>query len=136
MRTYLLDTSAFSDLMREHPKVVAGLAAIDVEDQGVICPIVRGEVFIGLARLQPGRRKENLRQKAEELFRQISCEPLTEAVSDRYAKLKLEQQRLGRPLDENDLWIAATSLELDATLVTRDTDYNCVAGLSVVDWSK
>ncbi|MGI8742900.1 MAG: PIN domain-containing protein [Bryobacteraceae bacterium] len=26
-------------------------------------------------------------------------------------------------MDENDLWIAATALVLDATLVTRDTDF-------------
>jgi predicted nucleic acid-binding protein len=38
-------------------------------------------------------------------------------------------------LDENDLWIAATALALDAVLVTRDSDFQQIEGLSVNDWT-
>jgi tRNA(fMet)-specific endonuclease VapC len=47
--------------------------------------------------------------------------------------VKISQQRFGLPLDENDLWIAATALALDATLVSRDSDFQAVEGLSVVE---
>jgi predicted nucleic acid-binding protein len=43
------------------------------------------------------------------------------------------QQRAGLPLDENDLWIAATALAIDATLVTRDTDFRSIEGLNQVN---
>jgi predicted nucleic acid-binding protein len=38
-------------------------------------------------------------------------------------------------LDENDLWIAATALALDAVLITRDGDFQQIEGLSVNDWT-
>ncbi len=38
--TFLLDTTAFSDLMREHPKVDARLASLASTDRAVICPFL------------------------------------------------------------------------------------------------
>jgi predicted nucleic acid-binding protein len=37
-------------------------------------------------------------------------------------------------LDENDLWIAATALSVGAVLVTMDSDFERVEGLTVEDW--
>lgn len=38
-------------------------------------------------------------------------------------------------MDENDLWIAATALVLGAVLVTRDSDFRNITGLSVENWT-
>lgn len=35
-------------------------------------------------------------------------------------------------MDENDLWIAATAMALEAILVSRDSDFDKVEGLRVV----
>jgi predicted nucleic acid-binding protein len=43
------------------------------------------------------------------------------------------QQRRGLPLDENDLWIAATALSLEATVVSRDSDFQEIEGLALVE---
>jgi tRNA(fMet)-specific endonuclease VapC len=69
------------------------------------------------------------------LFAVISCEPLPEAAGDHSARIKLIRQQKGLVLDENDLWIAATALALGAVLVTRDSDFQQVEGLSVNDWT-
>lgn len=42
------------------------------------------------------------------------------------------RRQRGLILDENDLWIAATAIALDATLVSRDTDFSGIDGLLVV----
>jgi hypothetical protein len=39
---FLLDTNAFSDLMRKHHQLEARLATLAPGDRVVICPIVRG----------------------------------------------------------------------------------------------
>lgn len=44
MTLYLLDTTTFSFLMQEYPKVRARLAGLPPEDRLMICTIVRGEV--------------------------------------------------------------------------------------------
>ncbi|MEK6563200.1 MAG: PIN domain-containing protein, partial [Candidatus Binatota bacterium] len=37
--------------------------------------------------------------------------------------------------DENDLWIAATALFLNAVLVSMDSDFQRVNALNVEDWT-
>jgi len=55
-----------------------------------------------------------------------------ERAGDLYAAVKLARQQRGLPLDENDLWVAATALALGATLVSRDNDFGGIDGLAVV----
>jgi tRNA(fMet)-specific endonuclease VapC len=133
---YLLDTNAFSDLMREHPKLDARLAALLPTDRVVICAVVRGEVRYGLARLAAGKRRNELTAKAELLFASLPCEPIPESAGDCYAQTKLAREKLGLTLDENDLWIAATACALGAVLVSRDTDFARIDGLSIEDWTR
>jgi tRNA(fMet)-specific endonuclease VapC len=40
----------------------------------------------------------------------------------------------GRPIPENDLWIAATASEHGLVLVTRDEHFDRVEGLLVERW--
>ncbi len=133
---FLLDTNAFSDLMREHPKIDARLADLSSADRVVICSIVRGEIRYGLERLPRGKRRAELELKATKLFAVLPCEPVPEAAGDCYAKIKLTRQQKGLTLDENDLWIAATTMALDAVLVSRDSDVQHIDGLTVIDWTK
>jgi len=133
--TFLLDTNAFSDLMRDHPKVDARLASISSMDRVVICSVVRGEIRYGIERLPQGKRRQELDAKAASLFAVIPCEPVPEAAGDHYATVKLNRQRKGLTMDENDLWIAATALALGAVLVSRDSDFQQIGGLTVEDWT-
>jgi tRNA(fMet)-specific endonuclease VapC len=133
---FLLDTTAFSDLMREHPKIDARLARVSPRDKVIICTVVRGEIQFGIERLPQSKRREELKVKANKLFAVLPCEPVPEAAGDFYARIKLIHQQKGLTLDENDLWIAATTLALGAALVSRDSDYRKIDGLTVEDWTK
>ena len=130
---YLLDTNAISALMRADLRMASWLSSIGPDDRVVICTITRGEILFGLERLAPGRRRSELEAKALSLFAALPCEPIPSTAGDRYANVKASQQRRGLPLDENDLWIAATTLAIDATLVSRDSDFHAVEGLAVVE---
>jgi len=133
---FLLDTTAFSDLMREHPKMDARLAGISEEHRVVICPIVRGEIQYGIERLPQGKRRRELAAKSDKLFARIPSESVTEEAAQYYARTKVARERRGLALDENDLWIAATALALEAVLVSRDGDFGGVDGLEVEDWTE
>ena len=134
--TYLLDTNAFSDLMREHPALDKRLAEMDETEEIVICTVVRGEILYGLERLETGKRRSELESKAQKLFAVIPCKPVSETVADHYARVKLARQKQGLALDENDIWIAACALSIQATLVSRDRDFRQIDGLIVEDWGK
>jgi tRNA(fMet)-specific endonuclease VapC len=133
--TYLMDTNAFSDMMREHPKMDIHLAGVSSTDRVVICSMVRGEIRYGIERLPQSKRRQELEAKASKLFAIIPCEPVPEAAGDHYARIKLTRQRAGLTLDENDLWIAATALALGAVLISRDSDFQRIDGLMVEDWT-
>ena len=132
---FLLDSNAFSDLMRKHPGVQRRFAALGADDRIAISTTVRGEIVYGLERLPTGRRRDELSRQAQELFAVLRSEAVPVAAADAYARIKLNRQQQGLSLDENDLWIAATALALDATLVTRDSDFDSLEEITVVDWS-
>ena len=96
------------------------------------CTIVRGEILFGIARLRSGRRRTELEQASEQFLSTLHCEPVPVRAGDFYAPVKLSRQQLGLALDENDLWIAATALAFDAALVSRDSDFAGIDGLTVV----
>src|SRR5258708_2826115 len=124
--TYLLDTNAFSDLMRENPRVTTSLRAVAGSDRVVTSVIVRGEILHGLLRMPAGKRKDLLDIKAAALFASIPCEAVPESAATHYAQLKAAQQAIGLPLDENDLWIAASASAIGCTVVSSDADLHRV----------
>ena len=136
MKKYLLDTSTCSLLMKDNPKVKGSLASLTESDYHFTCPIVKGEILFGIRRLPSGRRKQELEQRAENLFAEVQCDPIPENVADVYAQIKVAAQQQGTSLDECDLWIAATALALDAILVASDSDYERIVGLGLrlEDW--
>lgn len=69
------------------------------------------------------------------MFAWLSCEPLPTEAADAYAVIKSQRQRIGLPLDENDLWIAATAKAWNATLVSRDSDFRRLDGIPIENWS-
>ena len=132
---FLLDTNAFSDLMRKHSKLDARMSSLPAADTVVICPVVRGEIRYGIEQLPQSRRRQDLEDQAAPLFSIIPCESIPEAAGDHYARIKLTRQQKGLTLDENDLWLAATALALGAALISRDTDFQQIDGLTVNDWT-
>lgn len=59
--------------------------------------------------------------------------PFNDAVAWRAAVIFTDLRRRGVPTGENDLWIAATAIEADETLVTRNLrHFREIRGLRVV----
>jgi tRNA(fMet)-specific endonuclease VapC len=134
--TYLIETTTFSRLMRRDVRVRARIAALHPVDLAVICPVTRGEIMYGLERLPQGKRRSDLEAEAAYLLAQLPCWPIPEAAGDHYARIKREVEMKGMPLDENDLWLAATASALGAVLVSSDTDFQKVTGLHIEDWTQ
>ena len=122
--------------MEDAPAIKARLESLGDSDYLFICPIVKGEILFGIFRLDAGPKRQNLQQKANELFAEIPCDPLPENIAEVYGHIKAVAQQQGKSLGKCDLWIAATALALNAILVTSDSDYGRIAGvgLHLEDW--
>lgn len=95
MARYLLDTSAFSALMREDSGVLSLLAGLTPDDRLSICTVVAGEILYGLERLHEGKRRRSLAEKARRLFESMPCDPMGEELAAPYARLKRKAERVG-----------------------------------------
>src|SRR5262245_16245636 len=101
----------------------------------ITCAIVRGEIRFGLDRLPPGKRRSDLEVKAGAVFATLPIESVTSASADVYGAIRANLEMQGRILSDNDLWIAATALSLNAVLVSSDQVFRNVPGLTVEDWT-
>ncbi len=61
--------------------------------------------------------------------------PVDSAVAAQFGLLTGALRRAGTPVDTNDLWIAATALANDLTLVTGDTHFRHIPGLRTENWT-
>ncbi len=52
----------------------------------------------------------------------VTVLPVTARTSEHYGFVKTQLHAKGRPIPENDIWIASLALEHGLTLVTRDTE--------------
>lgn len=124
----LLDTSIVIALFRRD---VAVERRVSESVSLHISPIVVGELIYGARK--SGRRDVNL-DRARDFIRSIhvfKCSPETGLV---YGDLKNRLREAGKPIPDNDLWIAATAVEHGLPLVTRDGHFEHVPGLAVEHW--
>lgn len=50
--------------------------------------------------------------------------------------VRSDLKKRGRPIPENDIWIAASCIELDVPLASRDSHFSLVHDLKLVQWDK
>lgn len=56
------------------------------------------------------------------------------ATADHYGQIRAALAKAGTPIPENDIWIAAFAKEYQLSLVTRDSHFDLIAGLTVLKW--
>lgn len=120
--SYLIDTNVLSELRRKQPdpKVVAWMQ--DRPRQSLFLSVLTlGEIRKGLERVEDASRRQSLLDWLEvELPNYFVGRLLTVDVhtADRWGRLMAQA---GRPLPAIDGLLAATALQHDLTLVTRNT---------------
>ena len=128
-RPIVLDTSAYSRFRRGDPRVVEAIA------QAVIVYLTATIIGELLAGFRLGSRERANRQVLDDFCNEafVRVVAVTSATAEHYARLFAELRRAGTPIPLNDVWIAASSFELGARVVTADSDFSRVQGLDVID---
>lgn len=125
---YLLDTNIAIAILEGELSVRNHLDG----SQTVYLPcIALGELLYGA--LHSARVDENI-ARLQQLARITTTLQVDDSTAKNYGTLKHLQRMRGRPLPDNDLWIAALAQQFDLTLVTRDSHFAQIEDLSVVRW--
>ena len=92
---------------------------------------VLGKLYLGAYR--SSNPKKHITQISDFLKK---CNLLTadHETADYYALIKSELLKKGKPIPENDIWIAATVKQYKLSLVTRDKHFNEINGLTIENW--
>jgi tRNA(fMet)-specific endonuclease VapC len=130
---WLLDTNIIIHALNGVPRVRDRLNAAADADRLMTSTIVVAELIYGA---ECSARREENRQNIQRKLQQIEVVPVTPAIADRFGVVKAQLRSRGRLKTDFDLMIAATALELSATLVTDDGPLlgGDVAGLLVDNW--
>jgi predicted nucleic acid-binding protein len=125
MSGFLLDTNCISELIRPkpEPRVVDWMRAVD-ESLLYLSVLTLGEILSGAATLPQSKRRTYLESWLELDVRvRFSGRILAidDAIADRWGWLTAEAERKGRPLAAVDGLLAATALEHNLTVVSRNT---------------
>ena len=123
--TYLVDANVLSEPTKPVPnnKVIDWLTAN--EGNLVVDSIIVGELYVGILALPRGRKRTQLEQWFGDVVQTIDCLPWDATISRRWAKLVVDLKQKGDKLPLLDSIIAATALQHDLTVATRNTrDFN------------
>ena len=120
-----LDTNAYRLVMEGEAKAVV----LARTAERVLMPVpVLAELRFGFMNGTKGRENEAhlVRFLDRPRVAVLGCD---EETAIRYAELKLQLKKQGTPIPINDVWIAALVLQHQATLFTRDSDFERVPQL-------
>jgi tRNA(fMet)-specific endonuclease VapC len=126
---FLLDTNVVVAALKQEQ---ATLARVEDAAGSLFVPaIALGELYFGARK--SARVGENFRRIGGFADRAniLPCDGDTARL---YGEVKDGLRRKGRPIPQNDLWIAAVALQHDLMLVSRDSHFEHVEGLELQRW--
>ena len=125
---YLLDTNIVIALFAGEQSV---LDQLKNASEVYIPSIVIGELYYGANK---SSQRSNNFQRIEALIADsvvLACDAVT---AFHYGSVKEELRQKGKPIPENDIWIAAMARQFDLTLVSRDEHFNSLEELHLEAW--
>lgn len=124
----LLDTNIVIELFKGNPSVTASL---EIYISINIPFAVLGELQLGAYRSSDP--KKHIKQ-VNDFLNNCSVLNADSVTANNYALIKTALLNKGKPIPENDIWIAAIAKQYDLDLVTKDKHFNEIEGLSITYW--
>ncbi|HEX4498361.1 MAG TPA: type II toxin-antitoxin system VapC family toxin [Thermoanaerobaculia bacterium] len=123
-RLLLLDTNILIHLVRENPtgrSIDSRFSLRRRTERSLISIVTVGETLALSKRLSWGRSKV---AAMEALLQDLVVVDISDEVLYLYAEVDVFLRRAGKPIEQNDMWIAATAIASGAHLLTTDKDFD------------
>ena len=126
--SFLLDTSVAIALIGNDAFAQDKLA--DADKVFIPSPAL-GELYYGANKAARSREEFD---RIEDFLSNIVVLACNAQTARGYGEIKNALRLKGRPIPENDIWIAAVALQYGLALASRDAHFNQVANLNLVTW--
>jgi tRNA(fMet)-specific endonuclease VapC len=124
----LLDTNAIIALWANEPAL---LPLLNAASQIFVSSIVLGELYFGARK---STRAEVNVARIDDFVGHTAILPCDAITAKHYGRIRDLLRQRGRPIPDNDLWIAAIAEQYQLTLLTRDDHFKEVEGLLTERW--
>ena len=132
MPHYLLDTNICIYIKNHRPPEVLKRFSTLPPGKVAMSSITYGELCFGA---EKSAQPKETRQILGHLIALIPVLPLDEGASLHYGKIRQQLQATGKPIGNNDLWIAAHALAGKLILVSNNVaEFERVPGLKLENW--
>ena len=137
MNGFLVDTNVISEILRRAPDAnVATWAQRQAKPRLFLSVVSMGELRKGVTILPPSARRAELEKSIEAqvpVWFHSRILSVTQAIAERWGELDGKRHLAGRPLSAPDGMIAATALQHDLTLVTRNVKDFAGLGIALLN---
>jgi tRNA(fMet)-specific endonuclease VapC len=129
---YLLDTNICIYIAKEKPlSVLKKFEKLEVGEVGMSI-ITYGELLFGAQKSHHPKKAQLLLQ---ELVSLIPPLPMAVQAAKYYGDVRSKLEKQGKPIGNNDLWIAAHALTLELVLITNNVkEFSRVPHLKLENW--
>jgi len=124
----ILDTNALSDFFKENETV---RIHIEKADQLYVPVIVLGEYLFGI---KGSTKAQELSSLLSRFMNEVQELIISAKTATHYADIRWELKKRGTPIPENDIWIAALTREYNIPLLSRDSHFDLVQGITTLTW--
>ena len=125
---FALDTNIVSAWLKGETPIAD---KIDTAESVFLPIIVIGELYYG-ANFSSQVAKNT--QDIKNITAHYPLLTLDEDTAVVYGVIKTTLRKKGKPIPENDIWIAAIAIQNDLALVSRDNHFKEIDQLSLVEW--
>jgi tRNA(fMet)-specific endonuclease VapC len=132
---HVLDTTAFSAVMRRDPRILSFLKKKQPGDFATVPPVV-AEIEYGIRRLDNSSRKYlRLNAEKDRLLSMIKVLPWLPESSKNFGKIKAYLEHKGEPIDDFDVAIAAIAISHQCAVLTANLKhFNRIENLEAMAW--
>lgn len=133
-RRFLLDSGPAQDFLFGRRGVQARVEAARIGGAKVgICTPVLGEIIGGLEGSDSRKVSWDI---ARRRLGKLVCWPYETAAAYEFGRIIAQLRRMGRPMQQIDIQIAAIAMSLgNCVVITTDSDLSAIPGLATDDWS-
>lgn len=126
---YVLDSNIVIDIFRGKQKTIQKISGIN---KFYIPVIVLGELYFGAHKANQTVLRIQQIQNFELTVNILLVNSTTASI---YGEIKSQLKLIGKPIPENDIWIAAIAKESNLPIITKDKHFQHIQGLVIEDLS-
>lgn len=123
-----LDTNIIVEYLRQN--VVVKKHIYDFITSNIFIPvIVLGELYFGA---NISLKKDKNRKEIDAFCNTLNIIQIDSEIATYYSEIRKKVKELGKPIPENDIWIAASCIAYDLTLLTLDKHFDNIKELKKI----